>query len=373
MFENSTIINEALIEDQPSPVDIEGTRKILEQMESCICRIYTNNIKGTGFFCKIPFPDNNNLLPFLITNNHVLNENDIEIGKIINLTMYNKEKHENVEKRIKIDGSRKKFSLLSKDEGIDITFIEIKPNKDNINEFLEFDEKILEIECKRKSIYILHNPKEKILVSYGLINRIDDNEIIHYCNTEEGSSGSPIISLDTFKVIGVHYGSSSKHKFNYGTFIKNILNKFYDKDKMNNNNSNVINNYNMPNNTMNLMNNNFVNMNINNINFNNNFNFNMYNNNNNNINLNQNNYLGSILLNFTFKEYKKQIYLDINENELFSNAINQLEDKYQWLRKIKGKKYYIHQHEIDQNKTIKENGLVNNSNISIIKEPLSIY
>lgn len=31
---------------------------------------------GTGFFCRIPFPDINHLLQVLITNNHVLGEKD---------------------------------------------------------------------------------------------------------------------------------------------------------------------------------------------------------------------------------------------------------------------------------------------------------
>ena len=79
-------IKETLIEDQPSPVDIEGTKLILSQMENCICKIVNDDgRKGTGFFCKIPFPDENNVLSVLITNNHVLNENDIENGKTINL------------------------------------------------------------------------------------------------------------------------------------------------------------------------------------------------------------------------------------------------------------------------------------------------
>ena len=86
MSRNSSIINEALIEDQPNPVDIEGIKKILYQMENCICRIYGHHgKKATGFFCKIPFPDKNNLIPFLITNNHALNEIDIENNKTINL------------------------------------------------------------------------------------------------------------------------------------------------------------------------------------------------------------------------------------------------------------------------------------------------
>ena len=38
---------------------------------------------SSGFFCQIPFPNEFNLLPVLITNNHVLNHNDIIIGKKI--------------------------------------------------------------------------------------------------------------------------------------------------------------------------------------------------------------------------------------------------------------------------------------------------
>ena len=104
-------IKETLIENQPAPVDLEGTRLILSQMENCICKIVNDDgRKGTGFFCKIPFPDKNNLLKALITNNHVLNENDIENDKIIKLIMYNKEC--NIEKEIRIDDSRKKIDYL---------------------------------------------------------------------------------------------------------------------------------------------------------------------------------------------------------------------------------------------------------------------
>ena len=85
----SDIKQEKLIKEQPIPVSIENTKKILFQMENCICKIYLKNGEiGTGFFCKIPF--NNNLLPVLITNNHVLNKDDIDNNKIINLII-NKE------------------------------------------------------------------------------------------------------------------------------------------------------------------------------------------------------------------------------------------------------------------------------------------
>ena len=103
-------IKEVLIEDQPIPVDLEGTKLILSQMENCICQIVKEDgRKGTGFFSTIPFPGKNNLLNVLITNNHILNENDIENNKIIKLIMYNKE--QNIEKEIKIDNSRKNIHI----------------------------------------------------------------------------------------------------------------------------------------------------------------------------------------------------------------------------------------------------------------------
>ena len=190
----SDIIEKKAIEEQPAPVVLEGTKVILSQMENCICKIVKDNgEKGTGFFCSIPFPDKNNLLNTLITNNHILNENDIENDKCIKLIMYNREKKEEEEKEIRIDNSRKKLTIKKDKEGIDITIIEIKPNIDNIYCFLEVDDKILELQCKRKSVYILYYPEDKRLVSYGIMRDIlNSAKIDHYCNTKDDSSGSPI-------------------------------------------------------------------------------------------------------------------------------------------------------------------------------------
>ena len=43
-------------------------------MKKNVCHIQSDESQGTGFFCKIPFPDMNNMLPVLITNNHIINE-----------------------------------------------------------------------------------------------------------------------------------------------------------------------------------------------------------------------------------------------------------------------------------------------------------
>ena len=221
----SDIIPEKLNKDQPIPVSIGGTKRIIFQMENCICKIcLKNGTIGTGFFGKIPF--NNNLLPVLITNNHVLNKNDIDNNKIIELIINNKVK------TIKIDDSRKKYT--NSDQNIDITIIEIKPIKDGINYFLEIEEddikkdkETINLEYNNKSIYIMHHPNEELSVSYGLIKDIIANKKIeHCCNTEKGSSGGPILSLKTFKVIGIHCGAFQNYQFNCGIFIKYAINKF---------------------------------------------------------------------------------------------------------------------------------------------------
>jgi len=68
------------------PVSLKGAENIIYQMNNCICKIY-NKGEGTGFFTKIPF--NSKLLPVLITNNHVIDIDDIINNKIINIYLNN--------------------------------------------------------------------------------------------------------------------------------------------------------------------------------------------------------------------------------------------------------------------------------------------
>jgi len=180
-------IPEKYIEDSPNPLTIEGTETILFQMKNCLCKILGNDgKKGTGFFCKIPYL--NKLLPVLITNNHILDENNISKDKKIELTL-NDDKKVLV---INLDNSRIKIT----NKELDISFIEIK-KEDNINNFLEIDENIdkeLENIYNHKSIYLLHYPKGvKANVSYGLSDKIIGEHLIHFCSTEKGSSGAPIL------------------------------------------------------------------------------------------------------------------------------------------------------------------------------------
>ena len=53
-----------------------------------ICKINLSNGFGSGFFCKIPYTENNNiLLPVLMTNNHVLSRDSLNSENYIKITL----------------------------------------------------------------------------------------------------------------------------------------------------------------------------------------------------------------------------------------------------------------------------------------------
>ena len=54
-----SVIKEKILDKYPLPISIKQTEIILQQMKSTICKICMNDgSKSTGFFCKIPFPNN---------------------------------------------------------------------------------------------------------------------------------------------------------------------------------------------------------------------------------------------------------------------------------------------------------------------------
>ena len=69
---------------------------------------------------------------------------------------------------------------------------------------------------------------------------------------------------------------------------------------------------------------------------------------------------------FNFDRHKKKIYIEIDKNEKFSNAIEELKEKYEWLNNLKNLKYYFNGKPLDNNKTLIQNGLQDNSEINII-------
>ena len=234
------------IEGNPISIPTKALKVISDLSDKCICKIKLNE-KGTatGFFCAIPFPDKFNRLPVLITNNHVLEGEDIIRGKIIKFSLNN----EKLKYDIKIDKDRKKYT----NEKYDITMIEIKKDIDKINldSFLDVDEDIFKenyknIDKEPVSVYLLHYPHGTLLeYSSGIIKGfiLDDNDdsftFKHTCQTKAGSSGSPIINLISHKVIGIHKGYKENKNYNLGTILKEPIKDFYSK-KNENLSSNII-------------------------------------------------------------------------------------------------------------------------------------
>ena len=221
------IKKEIYINSSPEPVSLKGTEEIANQMKNSVCKIY-NNGNGTGFFTKIPYKSK--LLPVLITNSHVIKKEDILNDKIISLSFNNEE----ITKKIKLNRNR----LIYTNEKLDVTIIEIIENKDYFNNnYLELDDQIInyfKLNNKEdpsyinniysnKSIYLVGYPGDNhVVVSYGKPPEIDDenkSKIKHYCTTEEGSSGSPILLIKNQKLIGIHYGTIKQFGYNNGTLL----------------------------------------------------------------------------------------------------------------------------------------------------------
>ena len=185
-------IYEKFINNSPEPLSIEAIETILKQMKNCVCKIY-NGKQGTGFFIKIPYK--NTLLPALITNNHIIEENDFINNKIITIYLGNEKKSKN----IKVNNKR----IFYTNEELDTTIIEIKENEDGIKNFLELDDKINECLNMNKeeifdflkniysnnSIYSLNYPEGKdVVASIAQPPKLLDKIIRHKCQTKEGSS-----------------------------------------------------------------------------------------------------------------------------------------------------------------------------------------
>ena len=213
------IKKEKYIKGSTNPIFLEGAETIISQMKKCVCKINKGDAQqNTGFFCKIPYPDQAHLLSALVTCDFIIGRDYLKEGNTIRLSLNDEKEF----KEIRITNSRKIFT----NEKYNITFLELEPD-DKINNYLEIDpnafkpKEVLNNIYQSSSIYILHYLMgKKIAFSSGLIKEMDKYNISHSCNTEMGSSGGPILSSDTFKLIGIHIGTSKNSNFNKGIFIK---------------------------------------------------------------------------------------------------------------------------------------------------------
>ena len=214
-------IDEGLPQRTEEAIPLDKADYKYKSKENCICRI-NGKMKGTGFFCKVNVEGK--LTPVLITNYHVVN--DDFMNQNTKLTFYIKNDLHSIDiKYNKIYSSiRDKYDMMI-----------IRLKEGEVNNYLEIDENIFDNsvdDYKNESIYILHHPNaEEAKVSFGKgIEEVNDYDIKHLCHTESGSSGGPILSRITNKVIGIHKGSIG-NKYNIGTFLKFPLNELKNQNK----------------------------------------------------------------------------------------------------------------------------------------------
>ena len=177
---------------------------------------------------------------------------------------------------------------------------------------------------------------QKLAVSYGIIkDKFMDKEynFIHYCCTEKGSSGSPILNITNNKIIGIHKSAEERKEYNVGAFLYYSIKEFINKY---NNNKNYNNNYNYNNN------NNYNNYNNNNYNYNNN-NYNNINS----IEINNNSYISVLIIR---KRLQSNLIL---LKKALNNGLNQVKEIKDYIKMIS---------------KLKENLIIsNNLNMSIEK------
>ena len=199
-MEDEDYYQEKELSDSPKSISFEILELLIPKAKTCICKIKCSKGGfGTGFFCNVE-NDFNEIIKVLMTNNHVLNQEDILAGKLINFSINNEKNCY----EIQIDESRKKYTS----DVYDITIIELKESDklDKIDYF-DIDKRIFnenpnEI-FRNMEIFLLHYPKgKKMEYSLGLIKSVYENNytLRHSCDSNTGSSGAPIINTITCPV-----------------------------------------------------------------------------------------------------------------------------------------------------------------------------
>lgn len=208
-------IKEKKIKGNTNYVSVTKLKDYLEILEKCVCKIISGNV-GSGFFCKLNIKEFSDIQrPFLITNNHVINEDFLNSQNILKIKVNKKEKILNLKNRIKLTDANKDF-----------TIIEIK-KFDKIYNFLEVCPDIMDDFYKENmaetEIIIPQYPENELSVSFGTITGKNEKDIYYNASTDNGSSGSPILLLNNLQIIGIHKQRQNIVNLNGGTFIRDIL------------------------------------------------------------------------------------------------------------------------------------------------------
>ena len=189
--------------DEDISITKENIDNINEKVEKNLCKIIGGN-GGIefGFLFLIPFPNDNNLLPVLITSNKVIKKSDINKNGNIQLIINNNNKE------ILMNEFRKTYIST---ESNNISIIEIKQEDGlDIKSFLLLDNKIFD--QKLNDIKNIPNPftTNHKYTLFVLKKNKNNKCLIGYLLKDKNSPfGSPIINQSNYKVIGIvnNYGN----------------------------------------------------------------------------------------------------------------------------------------------------------------------
>ena len=288
-------INKSLIKNEVKIngafTNVNDLENLFEKIKKTVCHIKYGKFSGTGFFCQLPDPENENkILRVLISCYHVIPINDYyqcNKNKIINDNFSNnndlgsindtyiedniedilinndnvnfndnkndkiKEKNNSFDKEEKILDLNNRRIWMNIESNLDYICIEIL-KEDNIQEFLNINIDFINInnndnDFRDNQIYIFGYYENELKYDKGSIKKINNNYLCHNCNTTCGFSGGPIFNK-TNNLIGIHKGGyNDKGKeisLNIGIFLKYIYNNMKEKKHINLNHI-IINNNNM--------------------------------------------------------------------------------------------------------------------------------
>ena len=218
--------------DEKGMLNVNALLKYLPKGKKAICEIKLPNGFGSGFFCKIPFTENNNIfLPVLITNDHVLPRD------LLN----------NIESiEINFDGESKAITLKQRkiwnNKKMDFTCIEIKEEEDKIHTFFNLDDSELDKNGSNEEylkmkvlIFGINKNDKEVGISNEIIKKNDHCFFAYTCNTFPGCSGGCIVNQLNNCVIGIHRGEitienekkqdskEKKNVANVGIYIRNVI------------------------------------------------------------------------------------------------------------------------------------------------------
>ena len=226
-----------LIEEAIKNIQKQNKKEI--PVENLICKIsYEKKSSGEiikdktlGFFC-----DAYNNFPIkysLFTNYHILNEENIKIGKIIEIEYYDEIGY--ITKKLEITKKRRVYF----DSKLNYICIEILPS-DNIKNYFSIESEIYQnnVNLIDKEVFMFQylNISNNLSLTKGKILSIEDNLINHNIPINNNYSGSPLIlkTENNNYIIGLYYGDDIFNfatKFNYILENIKIKVKIFNEDK----------------------------------------------------------------------------------------------------------------------------------------------